>query len=572
MKSKITAVVAGFAVVTGAVPAFAAEADTSETVVEQQSAEKDNKSDLQISTGSVKHILVSGNTTIPSEDIMKYITHITVGDEYNQEMVMQDVQDINNTGMVQNVHAKTLTNNGELYLVFEIKELADVESISFEGNTILSAEQLGNVVSTKKGEQFSRETIKDDMERIRSAYAQLGYVAVVNGVNNNDGAVTFSICEAKVGNIIYEGNSKTKSWVIDKIIEPYIQKDAYLRNDNLQAAYNALMNSGYFGRVKIDVQEMSERQAAIIIKLNETSTGAWNIGGAYSDTYGVELVGGIYDKNLGGTAKSLTFDFGFGTERDHYSLTFTDPYWKKSNTSFYAKAFKTDKDLDNDYYEYKETHTGGEIGFTKPVSHDGRTAMYANLRTDNVEVSDQKRGPSMNSIQENSVTMGVIHDSRNHSTGSGTLLEGAVTSSMKMLGSDEGFTKFLLSAKSYKKLSNRDLLAGRAVLNYSPDRLPGVEQFTIGGSTTVRGLEEDAQRGDKSVLGTVELRHDFNDELQGVVFADVGKAWSDEINNGIKAATGLGLRIKTAIGILRLDAAKADGKNVKFLFGIGQNF
>ena len=593
MKNKFAAIAAGAIVVGGAMPTtFAAEQTTgySESVSEgvtdnsgkitapaggvSESVSQAESKTATIEAGEVKHILISGNKTISKEELMKFVTHTKEGGEYNREETMKDVQAIGESGLVQSVKAKALQNNGVLYVVFEVKELAEVQSISFEGNTIIPTEQLEKLVGTKVGEMFSRETVRQDMELIRNAYAEQGFVAVVGGVNNNDGAVTYSIREAKVGDVIYSGNNKTKDWVMDKLAGKYLKKDSFLRNDNLQAAYNALSNSGYFSGVKIDAQDVPEAPGTVnlLINVKETSTGAWNIGGAYSDTYGAELVGGIYDKNLGGTAKSLALDFGVGTERDHYTLTFTDPYWRKSDTSVYMQAFKTDKQVDNDYFEYTENHTGGEIGFSKPVSRDNRTTMYGKFRVDNVQVDDQQRGYPLGDLQENSVTLGVIHDGRNMATGSGTVLEGSAMSSMKVLGSDEDFTKFMASAKSYKRLSSRDMLAARGVFNYSPDNLPGIEQFTIGGSDTVRGMTEDEQRGNQSVLASLEYRHDFNDKLQGVVFVDAGKAWSDEFDNDLKVATGLGLRVKTALGVLRLDAAKVQGNDMKFLFGIGQSF
>ena len=573
MKKKITFFTAAGVAAIGsmAAPIVSADAPSENAAKEAQAEEASKKNPVE--AGQISHILVSGNQKIPSDAILRYVSNTKVGDDYDRNIVMKDVKAISESGLVQSVRAKALLSNGELYVVFEIQELAEVSSISFTGNTLLSDEQLRPLIGSKEGEGFSQETVRQDIENIRNAYSDAGYIAVVSDVNNNNGMVTYTINEAKVGGIQYTGNEKTKTWVLEKLVSPYIQEGTLLRNDSLQAAYNALAGSGYFSDVKIDATDIKEEPGSVMLNVivTETSTGAWNIGGAYSDTYGAELVGGIYDKNLGGTAKTLSLDFGIGTERDHYSLTYTDPYWKKSNTSVYAQAFKTDKDVDNDYYEYTEEHTGGEIGFQKPVSRDGRTSMYANFRVDNIEVSGQEKGEKLEGIQDNSLTIGVIHDNRN-AAGSGSILEAAVTTSQEFFGSDEDFTKFLLSAKGYKRLSDRDVLAARGVINYSPDSLPGVEQFTIGGADTVRGMEEDEQRGDKSVLASVELRHDFTDKLQGVVFADVGKAWSEEIDNDLKAAAGLGLRVKTALGVLRLDAAKAGGDTVKFLFGIGQSF
>lgn len=544
-------------------------------VEDKKATEDKDVNAIQEVKGKIDRILFSGNKKNSSDELMKHVTHTTAGMEYDREALQQDVRAILASGLVENARAKVLQNNGETYAVFEVKDMENVKTITFEGNTLATSDELMAAIVTKEGDEFLKAQIQQDSEKIQSVYSSKGFVAIISGVNNIDGNVTYTIREAKVGDVMFSNNKKTKDWVLHKVVDPFLQKGAFLRNDNLQGAYTALSNTGYFSTVGIQASDMLDDQGAVALNIDvkETSTGAWNIGGAYSDTYGIEAVGGIYDKNLGGTAKSLGLDFGIGTERDHYTLTYTDPYWRKSNTSVYAKAFKTDKDVDNDYFEYTEGHTGGEVGFIKPISkNNNRTQMYANVRIDKVEVSEQERGQALESIQENSVTLGITHDGRNLLTGSGTIYDGSINASLEAIGSDMDFTKFSLGIRSYKALSSRDMLAARGVFNYSPDTLPGIEQFTIGGTDTVRGLEEDEQRGDKSVLGTIEFRHNFSKELQGVVFADVGKAWSDEIDNDLAYSAGIGLRITTALGVLRLDVAKANDHSQKVLFGIGQSF
>ena len=540
----------------------------------EASSEQEKQARTVNLTGPIKHIIVSGNEKHSSEDILKFVTSTKEGAEYDREIVKKDVEAILSSGLVQSARAKALLNNGELYVIFEVEELADVSKVSITGNDLIPTEQLLPLLATKAGDGFSPEAVRQDMETIRRVYEQAGYIAIVSDVNNNAGNVTFNVSEAKVGAVTYSGNKKTKTWVLEKIAGPYLREGALLRNADLQAAYNALAGSGYFSDVKINAADIPGEpgKVSLDVSVKEASTGAWSVGAAMSDTYGFEGLASIYDKNLGGTAKSINLDLGIGKERDHYTLTFTDPYWKKSNTSVYAQAFKNDKNVDNDYYEYTEEHTGGEIGFSKPVSHDGKTTMYANYRLDKVEVSEQEKGEELSSFQEGSVTLGVTHNNVNPSTGSGSVYDASVTAAQEFLGSDEDFTKFMLRVKGYKRLSNRDMLAARGEFHYSPDDLPGIEEFTMGGSDTVRGMEEGEQRGNKSVLGSVELRHDFTDKFQGVVFADVGKAWKDEVENDLRTAVGLGVRVKTALGILRLDAAKVDGQSVKFLFGIGNSF
>ena len=437
---------------------------------------------------------------------------------------------------------------------------------------MVDTEEITNVLVSKVGEQFNKQVVEKDIENIRNLYNEKGYVAIINEVNNDNGAVKYNVVEAKIEGMSYEGNKKTKDWVLDKILNKRLKKGEFLTPKALQLAYKDLASTGFFKEVHIDADEGTTKGNVVLkVRVTEDQSGEWNLGGGYSDTYKAELLGGIRDKNIGGTAKSVSFDFGFGKERNHFSLSYVDPYWKKSDTAVYAKVYKTQKDIDSAYSKYTEKHTGGTVGFIKPVSEDKKTKMYASATIDKIE-ADNKSGAVMQGLQDNYVTLGVVHDSRNEGEVSGTVVEGSVSASHKALGSDTNYAKFMASVKNYAQLSAKDVLASRLQLNYSPNDLPAIEQFTIGGADSVRGLDEDAQRGNKSVLASMELRHDLSKTVQGVVFVDAGKAWSEAVDNSLKVAAGLGLRINTAMGMLRLDMAKAGGDGIKYMFGIGQSF
>ena len=60
--------------------------------------------------------------------------------------------------------------------------------------------------------------------------------------------------------------------------------------------------------------------------------------------------------------------------------------------------------------------------------------------------------------------------------------------------------------------------------------------------------------------------------FNAVVFVDTGKAIQKDIDNSMEVSTGIGVRIKTAMGMIRLDAAKTGGHSMKYMFGFGQSF
>ena len=543
---------------------------------EENQGEDTKEKEAPIAVGNeneiVKHILIEGNTNLPKEDILALITNTKIDEPYTKDAVKEDLKNISNSGIVQKVKARAIQNNGELYIVFDVTETSEIKSIEIKGNTLIETDKLKGLLVSKPNEQFNRENVEKDIDNLKQAYRDIGYVAIVSDVNNTDGNVTYNIAEAKIEDVVYSGNTKTKDWVLDKITSKTLKKGDFLTTEALQKVYDKLASTGFFKTVKIDANDGSSKGNIILnINVEEDKTGEWSLGGGYSNTYKAQLLGGIRDKNFRGEAKSIGFDFGIGKGKNNFSLSYVDPYWKKSDTKVYAEIFNSRKDIDTSYAKYTEKHTGGTIGFSKPITQDKKTHMYMNATIDNIK-TDYESGMKIDGIKENTLTLGIIHDTREENQVAGTVVEGAVTTSQKFFGSDESYTKFMAQIKNYAQISAKDVLASRLKINYSPNDLPAVSQFTIGGADSVRGLDEDAQRGNKSILASLELRHDISKTVQSVIFVDAGKAWNEEIDNSLKVAAGLGVRIKTAMGVLRLDAAKAGGEGWKYMFGIGQSF
>lgn len=81
------------------------------------------------------------------------------------------------------------------------------------------------------------------------------------------------------------------------------------------------------------------------------------------------------------------------------------------------------------------------------------------------------------------------------------------------------------------------------------------------------------------LLMNAEFRFPIYDFVSGVVFTDWGKAWESGTEmdlTDLMNSYGLGIRLDTAFGLLRLDygwglneEAKREGQ---FYFGIGQTF
>ena len=98
----------------------------------------------------------------------------------------------------------------------------------------------------------------------------------------------------------------------------------------------------------------------------------------------------------------------------------------------------------------------------------------------------------------------------------------------------------------------------------------------MGGADTLRGYEDDQFRGNSMLRATMEYRVPIVKKVQGVLFVDSGYAWDkrDEtmFDLGlIKVGYGLGVRINSPLGPIKLDYGIGENQN-KFHFSFGGQF
>ena len=217
---------------------------------EQQPQKKDIQGDTVEPSEKdiVKHIIVDGLKNIKEEDILKFITHTKTDTVYSKEDITKDLEAISKSGAVQSVKARSIQSNGELYVVFDVTELSEIKTVKIAGNTILTEEEIISQLLTKPAGKFDKETIDKDVAKIKELYTNKGYIAIVHDVNNDNGNVTFTVSEAKLSDIKFEGNKKTKNWVMEKLTEDSLHKGELLKIEDLQKAYLDLMSTGFFNR------------------------------------------------------------------------------------------------------------------------------------------------------------------------------------------------------------------------------------------------------------------------------------------------------------------------------------
>jgi outer membrane protein insertion porin family len=142
------------------------------------------------------------------------------------------------------------------------------------------------------------------------------------------------------------------------------------------------------------------------------------------------------------------------------------------------------------------------------------------------------------------------------------------------LGGDFNFDKYTIDARKYFKVGSKQIVALRVTGGYALGDVPVSSQYVIGGIDTLRGYQDEEFTGDKMFTASAEYRFPVAKKIDGVLFTDYGNAWNggDGYNlNNLVHSVGVGLRIDTPIGPIRLDVAHGD-EGSKCEFGFGGQF
>ncbi len=506
-------------------------------------------------------------------------------------------------------------------------------SIAIAGNRVFDTDMLVRELPLVAGDPYSPAVAERSLERIRDLYWRKGYNDVRSDyelVLNRDRAevqVTFTIKEGRqsvVAEVQIQGNERTQESLIrDELpLTPAEPLDLSV----LGRSRKGLYDTGAFSIVDVTREDVTgaessepssdanapsdEQQKSERVRVAVREVQPFQIG--YGASYDTERgVGGIFDvsnHNSLGAARVVgvrsRYDAQLREIRGYMSqpslrswpvqTTATAYYREERNPeTTFANAFNFDrrgvsiqqeKQLGNAYvwsygYRYERARTFSPV----PGERDETIAVAPLTSTFTREKRD---------------------DVLDASTGSFT--SHAFSFSPSWLGSDVTYVKYFAQYFHYiplqpvrrKPLTN-ELLRPRLVyavgvrLGLSGGfggSVPSAERFFAGGSSTIRGFEQNAvgpigadriaRGGEALFVLNNELRMPLISIVDGVIFADVGNAFArlrDFSFSDVRESAGVGLRLRTPWFLIRGDLGfpldrRAGERRSRFYFSIGQAF
>ena len=549
----------------------------------------------------VTSVNVSGNPNIATEYILN-VVDTKPGVELSRDMILSDIEAIYNQGFFSFVDADVSDEGGGTSVTFTVQENPKITGIHFTGNTIYTSEQLMSEVFSQEGTVFNRQFFRNDLDRIQEKYHKAGYVMVrVSDVQIQGGDIYVTILEPRVHEVLIQGNKKTKSYVIRREIK--LKEGDIFNVTRFRHELGKLQGLGYFEDVNVafDVPEGNDSEVDLILTVKEKRTASVGLNIGYGTESGVS--GGLTYSDTNMFGRGMIFEVGFNEGREAtYWTTFSSPYMDAETFAWRVGArYHT---YDQRYY-YRRGRRQFDIdektlsifaGVGRKFSNED-WSWFLTLRHDDVEYSNMQRAiPGyINDLTQwdgvnQTIEFQLTWDKRDEYSPypKGFVWDTNVEQAVKVLGGEYDYLKYWTQARLYVSLNkvlegfadiggtwsdeNPLLFAARLRIGSSTsDELPAFARYSLGGMNSLRGYNSRSFEGSNFYLGNFELRVPVANALSVVGFYDIGNAdetmdWSNHHDD-----YGLGLRVKTPFGNLRVDYAKGEDENRTY-FGFGEMF
>lgn len=531
------------------------------------------------------------------------LIHTKPGDALTLEGVKADVSSLGSTGVFSQIIPSVESVPEGVRLSYITKANPVIHSVEFSGNTVFDSKQLTDMLGIQPNSVLNTTLLEQKLQEIEKLYLQQGYLlySVPDIQVTPDGILKIDIAEGIVEDITIEGNEKTKDYVI--LRELRYKKGQPFNKFTASRSMERLYNLGFFEDVNMKLLPGTKPHEVITeIDVVEQKTGVVSVGAGYSESDGMVGILELGENNFRGTGDKVNFhwEFGGSSEGKNYQISYTRPWINDNGDSLGVSIF--DRRYDYDDYDsngdtiasYDRRRKGYNLTWghvsseyrknyftleTVRESYDDHDGWEWGSAVPNVEgiKAKWKQAIMDNFGRTNSFTFMHVFDNRDNyfNATKGRRLSASFQYGGNGLGGDYDFYKFTTEGRFYKGLSNGHVLALRVMAGYISGETSYNQLFELGGSNNLRGYEDDQFKGEKMYAATLEYRIPVAKKVEAVLFTDVGSAWDVDINrvpwytddDSIHWSVGVGLRLQTPIGPIRLDYGHGDRNKFHFSFG-----
>jgi outer membrane protein insertion porin family len=326
----------------------------------------------------VEKVVVTGNDRVEAGDLVGKMRNRKRGflksSDFAQDKYEEDLEKViaehHKKGFIDaylisdSMRIDTATNRMTIFLeVYEGPKYYFGTS-EFSGNENLAGNYLKSRLKHKEDDVFNKEKYDESLFEVYSAYQDIGHlhIRIADGrTTRNDSIldITYDISEglpSHINLVNIVGNSKTKDHVIRREISS--MPGQVFNRTLLMRSVRDVMALNYFANVEPVPIDLPNGDVDLEFKVEEKQTGQVSAGAGYNSQDKVVGTVGIGIPNFRGMGQSLSFNVDFGSRRNSFSISFTEPWLFGRPTLLGIDLFSLNRDWFDDYTESRQ---GGSL-------------------------------------------------------------------------------------------------------------------------------------------------------------------------------------------------------------------
>lgn len=440
-----------------------------------------------------------------------------------------------------------------------------VKSIHVSGNSAIATAELDALLADLVGSEHTLAELNGGAARITAYYHERGFLvahAYIPPQKIKDGALMINVLEGRIG----EKRINNQSMLSDQRVDEYL--NAIKSGDVLQAApadraLLLLNETPGVGVARATLQPgASVGSADLVLELSPSAPYSANI---LMDNYGSYYTG---ENRLGvelalNSPRKIGDQISLRAMATDQNMTYAYVAYKipvggnglRVGATYSGTSYRLGKELASS--ESHGTATVSSLIAVYPFIRSQKSNLSGTLTLENKQLNDViATGPIDKQVQL--ATFGLAGDRRDVFGGGGVTLFDLSLATGNLSMDDVSLLTDKLSAQtngSFTRLNYRlnrlqrlnDSYSLWLALSgqYANKNLNSSEQFSLGGAYGVRAYPQGEAYGDEGRLATVEMRHDFTQRLQGMMFFDAGSV----IINHDPYLAGSNTRFLSGVGV-----------------------
>ena len=603
-----------------------------ETIKQRQSEKTQEKTENKKSKNSpvISSVKIEGNKIIKNSEIMN-VMKMQVGDVYSPESIQKSLTEIYNMGWfterMRAVPVKDKDNN--IVLKVYVEENRPITEFMITGNNVVSSGEIEELLAPLENQPQNITTLNAAVEKVEELYASKGYIlARVDNIQDDpDGCVNLHISEGIINTIKFEGNNKTKDFVVNRNI---LSVPGTVYNENtIREDLVRLYGTQAFKDVNRTIEKCDDPAFYdVTLNLVEQRTATISLGGGLDTATGFFGQAGFVENNFLGKGQRISLNFLAGTGvllSDDSTLnranlqgdiSFFEPRFRGTDVSMLYKGFWQDFAsyqiplamerrfgaevvASKQFKKLKNLSGSFKIGIEDVNLKEGDLVRIASLYAlHGVPISErtkQLKGGTFFALSPS-----LVYDTRDRIINPRDGLVANIKFSENVGISDIGSTHGTLTGgvRKYIPVMTKSAISitarGGGVIHGD---IPEVMAFRLGGPYSVRGYKMSSiGTGNSYVTGSIELttplffldrikQMKFLDNVKLALFVDAGKLFNTSVTDiiynrpGYGIAAGGGLKVFVpGVGPLSIDygypltnVGRGNSKGA-FTFGIGDLF